>query len=60
MLVLTRNEGQNLMIETKEGLVTVKVLSVDGGQIKLGVDAPRSLPVNREEIYDRKQKEKRR
>ena len=50
MLILTRKVGESIMIGTD---VAVKVLGVRSGQVKLGVEAPRELPVHREEIYER-------
>lgn len=50
MLILTRKVGESIMIGTN---ITVKVLGVRSGQVKLGIDAPRDLPVHREEIYER-------
>ena len=50
MLILTRKVGESIMIGTD---VAVKVLGVRSGQVKLGIDAPRELPVHREEIYER-------
>lgn len=48
MLVLTRKPGESIVIG--DGIV-VTVLEVRGGQIRLGVDAPRSVSVHRAEIY---------
>lgn len=57
MLILTRRVGETLMIG--EGVpVTVTVLGVKGNQVRIGVDAPKSVPVHREEIYQRIQAEK--
>ena len=50
MLILTRKVGESIMIGAD---VSVKVLGVRSGQVKLGVAAPRELPVHREEIYER-------
>ena len=50
MLILTRRIGETLMIGEN---VTVTVLGVKGNQVRIGVQAPVSVPVHREEIFDR-------
>lgn len=50
MLVLSRKVGETLMIGDE---VTVTVLGISGGQVRIGVDAPREVGVYREEIYTR-------
>ena len=54
MLVLTRRVGEKIIIGEN---VTVTVLAVKGGQIRIGIDAPREIQVHREEIYQRIQTE---
>ncbi|WP_444920677.1 carbon storage regulator CsrA [Microbulbifer sp. CnH-101-G] len=54
MLILKRRTGENLRIGAN---VSVTVLEVKGNQVKIGIRAPKSLPVHREEIYMRLQKE---
>lgn len=54
MLILTRRVGETLMIG--DG-ITVTVLAVKGGQVRLGVNAPKDVPVHRSEIYQRLQPE---
>ncbi len=54
MLILTRRVGEKLIIGEN---VTVTVLGVKGNQIRIGIDAPRDVAVNREEIYQRILKE---
>jgi len=49
MLVLTRRLGQSIMIGND---VTVTVLEIRNDQVRIGVDAPRSVQVHREEIYE--------
>ena len=55
MLILTRRVGETLMVGDD---VTVTVLGVKGNQVRIGVNAPKDVPVHREEIYQRIQKEK--
>ena len=50
MLILTRRVGETLVIG--DG-ISVTVLSVKGGQVRLGVNAPKEVPVHREEIIRR-------
>jgi carbon storage regulator len=50
MLILTRRIGENLRIGED---VTVTVLGVKGNQVRLGVAAPKSVAVHREEIFQR-------
>jgi len=50
MLILTRRVGEALMIGDD---VVVKILHVDGNQVKIGIEAPKEIPVHREEIYNR-------
>jgi carbon storage regulator len=50
MLILTRRIGESIMIGDD---VTVTVLNVHGNQVRIGVHAPRDVPVHREEIFER-------
>ncbi|MBD3316454.1 MAG: carbon storage regulator CsrA [Chitinivibrionales bacterium] len=54
MLVLTRKIGESIRIGDD---VIVKIVDLDNRQVKIGIQAPRSVAVNREEVYERIQKE---
>lgn len=55
MLILTRRVGESLMIGDE---VTVAVLGIKSNQVRIGVDAPKTTAVHREEIFARVQQEK--
>ncbi|WWO96750.1 MAG: carbon storage regulator CsrA [Candidatus Dasytiphilus stammeri] len=50
MLILTRRVGETLMIGNE---VTVTVLGVKGNQVRMGINAPKTVSVHRDEIYKR-------
>ncbi len=49
MLVLTRKLNQSIVIGED---IRIVVVSVDRDSVKLGIDAPRSVPVHRNEVYE--------
>ena len=49
MLVLSRKINQSIMIGDN---VRIVVVAVDRDQVKLGIEAPRDVPVHRSEIYE--------
>lgn len=49
MLVLTRKVEESITIGSR---ITVTVLGLKGNQVRLGIKAPRELPVNRTEVYE--------
>lgn len=55
MLILTRRISESVIIGDD---VKITVLGVKGSQVRLGIDAPKSVSVHREEIYERIQQEK--
>ena len=50
MVKLTRRVGQSLMVGDD---LKVTILSVEGNQIRIAINAPNEMPVHREEIYER-------
>jgi len=54
MLILTRRVGETVMIGND---VTVTILGVKGNQVRVGINAPKTIAVHREEIYDRIKRE---
>lgn len=51
MLVLTRSIGERLIIGDDE--IQLTVLDINGNQVRIGIDAPRHIPIHREEVYER-------
>ena len=50
MLVLSRYQNQSINIGDD---IIITVVDVRGDRVRLGIDAPQNIPVNRQEIYDR-------
>ena len=48
MLILTRRVGQRVMIGDE---ITVEVMGIDKGEVRLGIIAPEEIGVHREEVY---------
>lgn len=59
MLILTRRPNETLVFRTASGeLIKATVLGVHANQVRIGVDAPKSVSVDREEIFLKKQAER--
>jgi carbon storage regulator len=54
MLVLTRKPGERFVIGNGPDAVFVTVIEIDHGKVRLGIEAPKHLEVDREEIRQRK------
>lgn len=48
MLALSRKENESIMIGND---IEITILEVKGEQVKLGIRAPKSVPIYREEVY---------
>jgi carbon storage regulator len=55
MLVLSRQRDESIMIGDE---VEITIVDVRGDKVRLGITAPKSIPVHRREIYDAIQREK--
>lgn len=53
MLILSRKSGESIVIA---GNIRVKVVRVEGEVVKIGIEAPSSIPVHRQEVYEEIQK----
>lgn len=49
MLIITRRPGEKIMVGDD---VVVEVIEVNGSSVRIGIAAPKSIPVYREEIWD--------
>ena len=57
MLVLSRHRDESIMIGDD---VVVTIVDIRGDKVRLGIEAPQSIPVHRQEVYDAIQRENRR
>ncbi len=53
MLVLSRREGERIVVDAGTWQVEVQVLRAGNGRVRLGVVAPRNVAVHREEVWER-------
>ena len=51
MLVLTRREGETIIIN---GSIQVTLVALQGGKVRLGIEAPEWVTVDRKEVHDRR------
>lgn len=56
MLVLTRKVKETLIIDNK---IKITVVAVDGDKVKLAIDAPKDIPILRQEVFEAIEKENR-
>jgi carbon storage regulator len=49
MLVLSRKKNESIVINDD---ITIVVVEIRGDKVRLGVEAPKEIPVHRREVYD--------
>lgn len=49
MLVLSRKKNESIVINND---ITIVVVEIRGDKVRLGVEAPKEIPVHRQEVYD--------
>ena len=54
MLVLTRKPGESIVIGQN---IVITVIEIKGGQVRIGIDAPRDIQVHREEVFEQVRQE---
>ncbi len=52
MLILSRKLGERIRIGEGDGAIWITVHDIDRGKIRLGIEAPRDVPIHREELLD--------
>ncbi len=52
MLVLSRKVGEKILIGTGSNMISITVVDMGQGKVKLGIQAPREIPVFRSELLD--------
>lgn len=52
MLILGLELDDEVIIDSGNGLITVKLTRVEEGYVKLGFDAPKSIPIHRKKVYE--------
>lgn len=60
MLVLTRKPQEKLVIDYHGMKIVITVCAIEGSRVRLGIDAPKSVRIDREEIHDKRNAEERR
>ncbi|MBF0705138.1 MULTISPECIES: carbon storage regulator CsrA [Bacillaceae] len=54
MLVLGRKKGESIVINDE---IELKIISIEGDTVKLGVEAPKNIAIHRKEVYEAIQSE---
>lgn len=54
MLILTRKKDESIIID---GNIEIRIIEIDDGKVKIGIDAPKHIDIIRKELYKRMQEE---
>lgn len=54
MLILSRKKDESIIID---GNIEIKIVDIEDGKVKIGIDAPRNIDIMRKELYKRIQEE---
>ena len=52
MLVLSRRNGESLIIGTGDKKIVVTLVAIRDGKVRIGIDAAKDVPIHRKEIHD--------
>jgi len=52
MLVLSRHTEESIVIGDGDSQVTVTVVQIQGDKVRLGIEAPKNIPIHRSEVYE--------
>ncbi len=50
MLILSRQQNESIVIDDK---ITITVVELMDGRVRIGIDAPNDVPIHRKEVYDK-------
>lgn len=53
MLVLSRYRDEKIIVHTSDGPITVQIVAVDRGKVRVGIEAPKGCGIWREELLSR-------
>ena len=54
MLILTRKKNESIIID---GSIEVKIIEIEDGKIRIGIEAPKEIEILRKELYDKMKEE---
>lgn len=55
MLILTRRTSETIIINDD---ISITIVSINGSQVRIGINAPKEIEVHREEVYNRIRQER--